>query len=72
MQHPCTPLQAPYSDVLQDLGATVIGPLVVGQIIQYLRPMWVAWLQVRAEEMQACSCSWQRWLLLGGGLVGRA
>ncbi len=41
-------LQTPYSTVLQNLGATVIAPLVVGQILQYVLPKQVAWLAVRA------------------------
>ncbi len=40
-------VQAPYGKVLQQLGLTVIAPLAVGQVIQYLLPKVVAWLQVR-------------------------
>lgn len=37
--------QAPYAAVLTTLAGTVIGPLVAGQIVQYLAPGAVKWLQ---------------------------
>ncbi len=40
------PVQAPFEQVLTQLSITVIAPLFVGQVTQYLAPKAVAWLQV--------------------------
>lgn len=37
--------QASYTSVLTKLAGTVIGPLVVGQLVQYFKPEAVKWLQ---------------------------